>query len=186
MPVHGGGIMSSRTWWMLLVRGLVGVILGIVLLAWPRESVEALIMLIGAFALATGVLIVAHGIAVRLFWPAVAAGGAMTIIFGLIFLLAPGAIATIVVVLVGIWAVIFGIIELAGSSVIRRMNMDATFPLAIGIISLVFGLVLLVRPGVGIVTASILIGAYFLVTGAMSLWQALRVRTAPPVRDSGY
>jgi uncharacterized membrane protein HdeD (DUF308 family) len=178
--------LDSRSWWMLLIRGLVGVVLGLALLAWPRESVEALIMLIGAFALATGVLVLAHGITVRLFWPAVAAGGAITIIFGLVFLLAPDATAEVVVVLVGIWAIIFGIMELAGSAMMRRMDLDASFPMAIGIISLVFGLVLLVRPGVGIVTASILIGAYLLVTGAMILWQALRVRATPSVGDSGY
>ncbi len=172
--------MRARIWWMLLLRGLVGIALGVMLIAWPKESAEAIVMLIGFFALLTGAIVLAHALAARfMVWPHSVVGGGITVVLGLIALLAPGAVATIMVYVVGAWALLVGIIELVSASALQRMNVDESFARGMGIVSVLFGILIIVRPGAGIAAAALLIGIYFFATGGMQLWQAMRIRSAP-------
>jgi uncharacterized membrane protein HdeD (DUF308 family) len=169
--------MASRIWWIALVRGLLGILLGIMLIAWPQESAEALVMLIGAFVTAIGVATILLPLATRFVgWGVSLGSGLLTLAIGLIFLLAPGFIAAAVIWLIAAWAILFGIIELLGASAASRLDADVTYLRIAGALSLVFGLILLVWPGVGIVAAAWAVGIYFLVTGALLLWHAIRTR----------
>ncbi len=171
--------MDSRIWWMLLLRGLVSLALGVALVAWPRESAEAVIMLIGIFAVLTGAIMLIHAVAARDFaWPHMLPGGVITIALGLLALLVPATMATIMILLFAIWVILLGIIQLISAALLGRMRIDAVLIRGMGVISLIFGVVLLIRPDLGIAAAGLLIGVYLLLSGAMSVWNALQVRSA--------
>ncbi len=54
-----------RNWWMLALRGVLGIVFGIVALVAPESTKLALVLLFGAFAMADGTFAVATGIAGR-------------------------------------------------------------------------------------------------------------------------
>ena len=49
-------MVLATNWWSLVIRGLVAIIVGIIAFAWPGITLEALVLLFGAYALIDGVL----------------------------------------------------------------------------------------------------------------------------------
>ncbi|HCA47327.1 MAG TPA: hypothetical protein DEP45_08175 [Armatimonadetes bacterium] len=169
--------MASRIWWIALVRGLLGIVLGLMLIVWPQESAEALVMLIGAFVVAIGLAMILLPLMTRVVgWGVSLGSGMLTLAIGLAALLAPAFVATIMIWLIAAWVIVTGVTELLGAAAARSLGADVTALWIVGAVSVLFGLVLLAWPGAGIVAAAWAIGAYFLVTGALLLWHAISTR----------
>jgi uncharacterized membrane protein HdeD (DUF308 family) len=102
----------ARAWWVVLLDGIVGVIFGILVLAWPVRTALVLLYLVAIWALVTGVLKISAAFVVpgsaRLRW-GVGLAGLFSIIFGLILFIHPGAGLLVVLWLVGIFAIVFGV-----------------------------------------------------------------------------
>ena len=52
-------VILTRNWWALALRGLAGIIFGIITFAWPGISLAALVLLFGAYALTDGIFAIA-------------------------------------------------------------------------------------------------------------------------------
>src|SRR3984957_1755110 len=48
-------VVIARNWWSLVIRGLVGILFGIITFAWPGITFAALVIVFGAYALLDGV-----------------------------------------------------------------------------------------------------------------------------------
>ncbi|MES2740332.1 MAG: HdeD family acid-resistance protein [Pseudomonadota bacterium] len=107
---------SDRNWWLLMVLGLVSVAAGVLAVMRPALAALALVMVIGANAMVTGVLEIVLAVRVRNHvqgeWLLVLSG-AVSLVFGAMLLLYPGAGALAVVWLVGLYATITGVLYLA-------------------------------------------------------------------------
>ncbi len=173
----GGRNREHRVWWLTLLRGAIGVILGLLLLFWPDKGAEALIMFVGAFALLTGLIATVHASVTRhAIRGASLTGGILTIALGLIALFWPGITATVLVYFVAAWALVLGAIQ-----VIAGLSIGAGSPLGaiaagIGLISVVLAMLLFLAPRAGIVVAAWLIAFYFLATGALTIYDAIELR----------
>jgi uncharacterized membrane protein HdeD (DUF308 family) len=101
-------------WWMLLT-GLVGVAAGIVAFANPALTAIALLLLIGAFAVVRGVMLIAAAIRLRKEieheWLLVLSG-IVSLVFGVLVMTYPGAGALAIVVWIGAFAVVVGVLEI--------------------------------------------------------------------------
>jgi uncharacterized membrane protein HdeD (DUF308 family) len=101
-----------RTWWVLLLEGIVGIIFGILVFAWPDETALVLLYLVAIWALVTGVMKIISAFVVpgsaRLRW-GLGLAGLLSIIFGIILIVYSGAGLLAVLWLVGIFAIVFGI-----------------------------------------------------------------------------
>ena len=53
----------TQNWWMLAVRGVAAVIFGVLALIWPGQTLQALVLVFGAFALVDGIFAIFAGIA---------------------------------------------------------------------------------------------------------------------------
>jgi len=118
--VRGRG--DDQPWWVLLFEGLLGVAAGIVAFALPGLTELALIYVIAAWAILTGVLQIAAAIGLRRritgeAW--LALNGILSIVFGVLTMLAPGAGALSLVWLIGAYAIGFGILQLGLSLRLR-------------------------------------------------------------------
>jgi uncharacterized membrane protein HdeD (DUF308 family) len=114
------GAVTNRTmdkgWWLILLLGLVSVAAGMLAIFYPGLTALALVLLMGANALFTGILQIAVAIrlrkAVRNEWLLILAGIA-SIVFGAVVLVFPGAGALALVWLVSFYAVLSGVLLLS-------------------------------------------------------------------------
>lgn len=107
---------EERHWVALLINGLISLAVGIVTFLWPGITAFALLYLIAAWALITGVMEIVTAIRLREMirgeWLLVLAG-VLSILFGILLFFRPGAGALAVVLWIGAYAVIFGILLIA-------------------------------------------------------------------------
>jgi uncharacterized membrane protein HdeD (DUF308 family) len=110
------GRSGARSWWALLLAGLVSIGAGLVAVFMPGLTALALIYVIAAWALVRGVFEIAVAIRLRNvitheWW--LGLSGALSIVFGVLLMLAPGAGAVALVLWIGAYAVIFGVLLVA-------------------------------------------------------------------------
>jgi uncharacterized membrane protein HdeD (DUF308 family) len=102
--------------WLLLAEGVLGLLAGLVVLFWPGETALVLVYVISAWAILTGLLKVIMAISFRRQvenWWLMGLGGALSVLFGGILGFLPGAGLLTLVWLVGIYALILGVVLIA-------------------------------------------------------------------------
>jgi uncharacterized membrane protein HdeD (DUF308 family) len=161
-----------------IVRGILAVAVGIVALAWPGISIWALVMLFAVYAF------IAAGMEAVKAFSSERAGSVMSHLLlglvdvgaGVIALAWPGPTALVLVLLVGAWATIGGLVEIfAGFGAGKPAGTRALFFVS-GLISIAFGIVLFARPDVGAVTLASLFGLFNLVYGIWALSWGIDLR----------
>lgn len=103
---------KSESWWWLVLEGVLGIIIGILTIIQPVAMGAALLYLIAAWALLTGIFEIVTAIRLRKviegeFWLILA--GAFSVIFGLLVFAYPISGAVAVGFIIGIYALMFGI-----------------------------------------------------------------------------
>jgi len=112
----GGGGKTGR-----IIAGVVAIILGIALIAWPEASVKTVAVIIGLAFLVSGVSVAVAAIAARgEGYGAVVGFGAIIAVIGLVFIIWPGPTVTILMILVGLAALLFGIGAIVQALALRR------------------------------------------------------------------
>ncbi len=166
--------MYARRWWVVALQGLAAVLFGVLTLVWPRESLSALVIVFGVFALADGLLALIAGIAAR--WLPVALAGGAGIVAGILAIVWPNITATALLYLIAAWAIVTGIFEIVAAIELRRL-VDGEWVMAFnGILSIVFGVLLVLFPSSGALALAWLIGAYAIISGIALIVLAFRVR----------
>jgi uncharacterized membrane protein HdeD (DUF308 family) len=108
-----GGRQEYRNWWVLLLAGVAGIVVGILTFLSPGAIALGLLLYIAVWAIATGILGIVTAIHLRKeiegeFW--LALGGVASVAFGLLLIVRPGAGALAVLWLIGSYAIAFGAI----------------------------------------------------------------------------
>jgi uncharacterized membrane protein HdeD (DUF308 family) len=106
----------DRSWWLTILEGVVGIIAGVLALAFPALAAASLLLLISAWSIVTGVIEVILAIRLREqmtgeLWLAI--GGILSIVFGVLLFLFPTAGALTIVWIIGAFAIMFGIALIA-------------------------------------------------------------------------
>ena len=169
----------------LIVRGILAVIVGIIALAWPSVTILALVILFAVYAfMAAGLQ------AARAFSSGKAGPVFGHLLLGLVDLAAvvvalawPGPTALVLVLIVGVWAIVAGLVEIAAA--FGRGEAAGTRALFIlgGLITVAFGVVLCARPGIGAVTLALLFGLFSLIAGIWMLVQGIELRRTGEILD---
>lgn len=168
----------SKTWWLVLLRGLCAITFGILAFVWPGLTLISLVILYGIYALVDGGLAVfaalAGGGAVSRWW--LLAAGLLGLAAGVITLLWPGMTAIVLIMFIGAWALGHGIVEIIGAIQLRKEIENEWWLIGSGLLSVIFGLIVITRPGAGAMAMIWLIGGYALVFGAMLVALAFRLK----------
>jgi uncharacterized membrane protein HdeD (DUF308 family) len=170
----------AKNWWTLVLRGIVGVALGLFAFLSPGITLTALVFLFGAYALIDGAMSIAG--AVRAVetgdrWGALLIHGALGIAAALITVLWPGITALSLVYVIAAWAILTGIATI-GAAVRLRKHISGEWLLALsGIASIIFGVLIAAMPLVGAVVIALWFGAYAMVFGVLLIALGIRLRT---------
>ena len=104
------------------------------------------------------------------------ARGILAVIIGIIALAWPGPSALVLVLIVGVWAVIAGLVEFSAAFASGEpAGTRAVFILG-GLVTIAFGVVLCARPGIGAITLALLFGLFNLTAGIWMLVQGTELR----------
>jgi uncharacterized membrane protein HdeD (DUF308 family) len=170
----------ARNWGWIALRGVAGVIFGVLTFINPAISLASLVLVFGAYALADGVFTVVAAIMNRRgerHWVAMLFGGIAGIAIGLLTFLMPGLTTLVLLYLIAAWAIVTGGAEIATAIRLRKVITGEWLLILAGVLSVAFGVVLIVYPGAGALTVVLWIGAYALVFGIMMIALSLRLRS---------
>jgi uncharacterized membrane protein HdeD (DUF308 family) len=179
----------SRNWWIFVVRGVAAVVFGILALVWPGVTVAVLVILFGIYALADGIASLMSAWRHRgdpLHRGHHVAEGVVALLIGIIALVWPDVTALALVILIAIWALLTGVVEIAAAIRLRKVITNEWFLGLAGAISVITGIILFAYPGAGALAIAIVFGIYALVFGAVLIALGVRLRkgrervAAPP------
>ena len=172
-------VILSRTWWALLLRGLVAIAFGV--LAWrnPGISLATLVLLFGVFTLADGILGVWTAIAGRGEhddWWVLLLGGLLGVGIGILTFAAPGITTLALLFYIAVWAIATGALQIVAAIRLRQEIQGEWLLVLGGLLSVVLGVFLMARPGEGAVAVVRIIAAYAVIWGVVLVMLAFRVR----------
>ncbi|HEY2157328.1 MAG TPA: HdeD family acid-resistance protein [Isosphaeraceae bacterium] len=169
----------ARNWWALTLRGVFAVIFGVIAFAWPGITLAALVILYGAYAMADGIFAIAATITGRpegAPWWALLLEGVLGIAVGIMTFAWPGITALVLLYLIAGWAMATGVLEIAAAIRLRR-EVRGEWMLALsGVLSIIFGILLVINPGAGALAVIWLIGGYAIVFGSLMIALGFRLR----------
>jgi uncharacterized membrane protein HdeD (DUF308 family) len=167
--------LAKQAKWALILRGILAIVFGILVWVWPRISLLVLIVLFGIFAIVSGIF--ALGAAFQAYkahrgWWMLGVSGVLCIIAGVLALIWPHETALILLYVIAIWAIVTGVSEIAAAFTPGRTSGDEWLLVISGVLSIIFGILLFVFPGVGLLALVWLIGIYAILYGVMLLVSA--------------
>ncbi len=178
--VRGMGSVAAKYWWVLLVRGILIVLLGIAMLAWPKATLTVFVVLFAAYLIVDGIMNIFQGFSERRDGQSSGwsfASGALAIVFGIVLLVWPDTVGKVVMYIVAIWAILaaFGGIA-AGLRLRKTPGSGWGWFLAWGILAGIFGIALLFNPAAGILSILWLVAIWAIMAGIVFIVASFFVR----------
>jgi uncharacterized membrane protein HdeD (DUF308 family) len=180
------GLFVGR-WWAVLLRGLTAVAFGVIAFMWPHVTIATLILLFGLYALIHGILSLSAAISGH------GQGGSRVLLAiegivglgaGIITLRSPSTTAMVLVFFIWVWAIATGILRIAEAIRLRKEISGDLWLALSGVVTVLLGLILLLRPVLGAVGLAWIIGGYALLLGLFEILlgrdlRAMRHRPRP-------
>ncbi len=176
--------LGHQSRWALIARGILSIIWGIIALVVPRIALLVFIYVFAAYALINGILVVIWAIRERdvaPYWGLLLVEGVVGIVIGVLAFFWPSETALILLFLIAFWAIITGIIEVITVFIARGDTAQEWLLGIAGGVSIVFGLILLFNPLVGLLALLWVVGIYAIIYGVLLIVRALQSRGSTPV-----
>ncbi len=171
-------IVLARMWWIFILRGLLAILLGVIAFVAPGLALATFVVLFAFWMLIDGAAALIHT------WQSRGKGnwwlglleGIAGIVAGILALAWPAITALVLLLLVGSWAIVTGVMEVWAAIRLRAVIQGELLLGLSGVISVLFGLFVIVFPGAGIFSVLWLIGIYAIVFGLALVWLGWRLR----------
>ena len=174
----------ARNWWLVLLRGVCAIIFGILTIMWPGLSLLTLVLFYGIFALLDGGLAIGAaimgGTPTPRWWLALV--GVLGIAAGALTLMWPGITGLFLLFLIAGWAIVSGIFEIVGAIKLRKEIEGEWWLIATGLLSVLFGVLILMFPGAGALGIAFGIGWFAIVYGVLLVGFSWRLKQHADVK----
>lgn len=171
----------GKHWGWILAFGIATVLLGIIALAWPGRTLLVIAVLFGIQLIVMGIFRFVGAFAVEDvtggYRVLLALLGVISLIIGLYAVRHVVITLVVLAVLLGIYWIVNGAIELFAALSHRDMRGRGWIALT-GILSILAGVVVLVYPGISLVVLAIFISIWLLIYGAMEIALAFQIRSS--------
>jgi uncharacterized membrane protein HdeD (DUF308 family) len=169
----------ARYWWTFVLRGIVAILFGVLAFVQPGITLAALVILFALWALFDGVLALIGSIAAaeahEPWWPLVL-GGLLGVAAGIAAFRWPGITALALLLVIAYWSIFRGILEIVAAVRLRNVIQGELWLILAGVASIVFGVLLVLYPGPGVLAVVWLIGIYAVIFGIFQLMLGFRLR----------
>lgn len=180
--ITGLGRAVERHWWVMILRGVAAILLGLAMLAWPDLSIAAVVLAFGVYCLIDGAVALGGGFGTS-FWQSIATG-AISILAGVMALASPRLTALALVYVMAVWSMARGIVEIAAAIAFRRVIEGEWRLVLAGVASFLFGLFIAINPRAGASALVIIVSAYTVLFGTLLAALGLRLREVADIRRS--
>lgn len=169
----------AKNWWVLLIRGIAALAFGILAFVLPGITLLTLVTLYAIYALVDGVLSLVAAYQHRpgsgpTWW--LVFSGVLGIAAGLVTLLWPGVTALLLILFIGAWSLVRGVVEIVGAIQLRKEIDNEWMLILSGAISVLFGAAVMIAPGAGALALVWLIGIYAVLFGILMIALSLRLK----------
>lgn len=174
--------LLSRNWWLIFVRGLCGILFGLVALAWPGVTLLVLVTMYGIYAAMDGGLAIAAairgGTIVPRWWLAMI--GVISLLAAVVTFTWPNLTILILTTVIGVWGIARGLFEIVGAIQLRKVIVGEWVLILHGLMSIVFGFFLVLRPGEGAIALIWVIALYAITVGLLLVVLSFRLKRLTP------
>jgi uncharacterized membrane protein HdeD (DUF308 family) len=171
-------IVLARAWWAFLLRGILGIVFGVIVLLFPAIGLIAVLALFAAWAIIGGTmqLVTAwQGRQQKNWWVGILEGLA-GVAAGVIAIIWPDLTALALLFIIAFWAIVTGVLQIVLAIRMREQIRGELFLGLAGLIAVLFGLVLVINPGAGLLSVLWLVGIFAIAIGATFFLLGLRLR----------
>lgn len=174
------GIFSSlgRSWWVLLLYGVLGVLFGLIAMTRPVAAAAALAWALGVMALAEGLVsllaLFDKQVAISKAWLALYA--IVSILFGLLTVFNPIKTAGLLLLFLAAWLIVAGVYRIVFAIRVRKEITGEWLIALSGVLAIVLGALYVFDPLAGLKVTTIWIGAAAMVYGVLQIIAAFKVR----------
>jgi len=178
-PVPAGMSRLGDHWGIVVGYGVVTFLLGLVLVIWPEDTLVVLVVFLAIQFLVNGIFQIVSAFAASATDGGVRAllglSGALSVIVGLLCLREPLQTVAIIGLLIGVWWLVSGIIDIFTALLGHAENKG--WRIVMGVVSVIAGGYLLVDPTVSLGVLVIIAAAWLFGYGAIAVIAGLRMRS---------
>ena len=169
----------GRHWGWVALRGVVAILFGLMALLMPAITLSALVLVWGAFALVDGVLALVAGVRIRdsgkPLWALIVVG-LLGIAAGIVTFVYPGLTALVLLYIIAIWALVSGVFQIVAAIRFRKDIRNEWLLGLSGLVSILFGGMMIMQPGAGALALVWVIGLYAVFFGILLLVFSFRLK----------
>jgi uncharacterized membrane protein HdeD (DUF308 family) len=167
-----------HNWWLVVLRGLLAILFGVIAFTWPGIAIFTLVLFFGAYALIGGIFALIAAInhpGHQRWW--LLFEGIVSVIAGILTFAWPGITAITLLYVIAVWAIWTGIFQIIAATELRKELTHEWLFILSGILSVVFGAIVIARPGVGALSIVWLIALYAVIFGILFIALGFRLRS---------
>jgi uncharacterized membrane protein HdeD (DUF308 family) len=172
----------DRTWWALVIRGMLAIAVGIIIIARPLESVAAFALVIALWALMQGVVSIVHAFDLRSVaphWWVLMLSGIVGVLFGGAALYYyPGLSLSFAVVWTSWWLILGGVLGIYLAVQERSAGLSWGWTMTLGVLGVAAGIAAFAYPPATLAALMAFISVFAIAGGVVLLVGAYRLRSA--------
>lgn len=169
----------GRQWGWIVFRGVVAIAVALAAFVLPAQTLEVLTLSWGIYAFADGLIALVTAYQVREQnrpWATLAVVGLLGVAAGLTTFAWPAVTALTLLTLIALWALLMGLFQILTALRLRKSMRGEWMWVLSGIVSVLFGVGMLVAPGAGALALIWLVATYVLVFGILVTLFGFRLR----------
>ena len=175
-----GGSLVGQLWKSVLLTGVLSVILGAMVLAWPGKTLVLAAIFFGAYLLVTGVSQVFHAFTLHVSGGGRALlfiSGAASLVLAVLAFRQLGNAIWLLAIWVGIWFIFRGVAETA-SAVSDSDTPGRGWQIFLGIVTVIAGVIVMSYPITSLETLTLVVGIWLIVIGVLEIIASFGIRKA--------
>lgn len=166
----------QKKWWVLLLRGILLLIFGILALVTPGMVLATMLFYFGFIAIFSGIFVIIEGFMSSEDKGTIILEGIFYILFGLLFLIMPGFVVSFTLYFIAFWALIAGIFMIVKAIKLRKVIQNEWLIILNGIITVILGLLIFANVFAGAEILVMVFGFYAILSGIMMMMISFKVK----------
>jgi len=174
MAVFSAVRTMAEHWWVVLLRGILAILFGVLAYTWPGLTILILVAIWGVYAFVDGIVGVVAG--VRGKWGSLVVIGLLGIAAGVVAFLWPGLTAVTLLWILAFWAIVAGVLQISAAIRLRKEVQGEWLWVLSGILTIGLGVLFFLYPGAGILSVTWLIAALAILWGILLVMLSFKLK----------